>query len=161
MKQKTWLAVWVGAIPGAIPPLMGWTAATGRIGGPGMALFTIMLLWQVPHTLAITLFRNDDYQRGGYQTLPIQRGSRSARWQTLAYSPLVVAASLLPVAMGFGHRVYLASAVLLGVGFVVIAGLGVGEREGFRWARGLFVYSIVYLTVLLGVLVATAGHLKA
>ena len=85
----------------------------------------------------------------------------SARWQTLAYSPLVVAASLLPVAMGFGHRVYLASALLLGVGFVVIAGLGVSEREGIRWARGLFVYSIVYLTVLLGVLVATAGHLKA
>jgi protoheme IX farnesyltransferase len=161
LKQRSWLAVWVGAVPGAIPPLMGWTAGTGRIGGPGLALFAIMFLWQVPHTLAITVFRDGDYRRAGYQTLPVQHGLRSTRWQTLLYSPLVVAASLLPVALGFGDRVYLASAVLLGVGFVTIAGLGIGEGQGVRWAKGLFAYSIVYITLLFGVLMATAGHLKA
>ncbi len=63
-------------MPGAIPPRMGWTAATGRIGGPGRALFAIMFMWQVPHTLAISLFRDGDYRRAGFQTLPVQHGLR-------------------------------------------------------------------------------------
>jgi protoheme IX farnesyltransferase len=161
LKQKSWIAVWVGAVPGAIPPLMGWTAATGRIGAPGVALFAIMFLWQVPHTLAITLFRHNDYASAGFQTLPVQRGERATRWQTAAYSPLLVVASLTPVVLGFGHTLYLVTAVVLGVVWVGIALAGLRQTAGVKWARGLFVYSIVYLTLLFGVLLATAGHVQA
>jgi heme o synthase len=161
LKQKTWLAVIIGAVPGALPPLMGWTAATGRIGAPGLVLFAIMFVWQIPHTLAITLFRDAEYRRAGFQTLPVQRGMRATRIQTLAYAPLLVAASVLPSLLGFANTVYLACALLLGAGFMAIAVQVMRERDGMRWAKRLFVYSIVYLPVLLGVLLATAGHVKA
>jgi protoheme IX farnesyltransferase len=140
---------------------MGWTAATGHIGAPGLVLFAMMVLWQVPHTLAITLFRHDDYHRAGFQTLPVQHGAKAARWQTAAYSPLLVVASLAPAGLGFGTPLYLATAAVLGVGFVAVAAAGLREGAGLKWAKGLFVYSIIYLAVLFGVLLATAGSVQA
>ncbi|MBS2029155.1 MAG: protoheme IX farnesyltransferase [Deltaproteobacteria bacterium] len=161
LKQKTWLAVIVGAVPGAIPPLMGWTAATGHLGAPGVALFAIMFLWQIPHTLAITLFRDAEYRRAGFQTLPVQRGETVARWQTLAWSPLLVASTLAPWWLGLVGLAYLATACVLGIGWMVLAVRVARERGAVKWARGLFIYSIIYLTLLFGVLLATAGHAKA
>lgn len=158
LKQRSWTAVLVGAVPGAMPPLMGWTAATGRIGGAGLVLFAIMFVWQIPHTLAITLFRDEEYRRAGFQTLPVQHGMRATRWHTLAYAPLLVLVTLLPVALGVAGAVYLSSALVLGAGFVGLGVAVVRERQGVRWAKNLFVYSIIYLTVLFGVLLATASH---
>lgn len=158
LKQKSWTAVLVGAVPGAMPPLMGWTAATGRIGAPGLALFAIMFIWQIPHTLAITLFRDVEYRRAGFQTLPVQHGMTVTRWHTLAYSPLLVLVSFAPVALGVAGAIYAVTASVLGAGFLGLAVWVVREREGVRWARGLFIYSIIYLTLLFGVLLATASH---
>lgn len=160
LKQKTWLAVIVGAVPGAMPPLMGWTAATGHIGAPGLTLFAIMFLWQIPHTFAISLFRDSEYRRAGFQTLPVQRGHAAARLQSLLYSPVLVAASLAPWALGFAGPTYLASATVLGAGWMVVAVKQYRESSGMRWARGLFIYSIIWLSLLFGVLLATAGHVK-
>jgi protoheme IX farnesyltransferase len=161
LKQHSWTAVLVGAIPGAMPPLMGWTAATGHIGAPGVALFAIMFIWQIPHTLAITLFRDTEYRRAGFMTLPVQHGMVTTRWHTLGYAPVLVAASLAPVWLGIAGRIYFLTALMLGAGFVGLAVCVVREREGVRWARTLFVYSIIYLTLLFGVLLATASHGRA
>jgi protoheme IX farnesyltransferase len=161
LKQRSWVAVWVGAVPGAMPPLMGWTAATGTLGTPGLVLFLILMLWQVPHTLAITLFRHDDYAGAGFQTLPVQHGARATQVQILWSTCLLVVSSLGPWWFGFGGVAYLVAAVVLGAGFLGGAAAGLRPGAGVKWARGLFAYSLVYLTVLLGVLLATAGHVAA
>ena len=158
MKQRSWAAVLVGAIPGAMPPLMGYTAATGRIGAPGAALFAIMFLWQGPHTLAITLFRHADYLGAGFQTMPVQLGEAMTRKQAFAYSPLLVLSSVVPYLIGSATLTYLVVALVLGAGFLAFAALAAQERGAIKWARGLFAYSIVYLTVLFGTLFATVPH---
>ena len=86
MKQQSPAALFVGAIPGAIPPLMGWTAATGRLDAPGLVLFAILFLWQIPHFLAIAIFRADDYERAGFRVLPLQASERATRIYILVFS---------------------------------------------------------------------------
>ncbi len=86
LKRRTTLSLLIGAVPGAIPPLLGWTAVTGKIQGPGLILFGIMFLWQVPHFLAIATFRRDDYARAGLKVLPVERrGDRVTRWNIVGY----------------------------------------------------------------------------
>ena len=92
LKQQTPLALIIGAFPGAAPPLMGWTAATGNIAAPGLVLFGIVLLWQIPHFLAISLYRKEDYIRAGIRSVPNVRGDRAAKLQSIAY-----AAGMIPL----------------------------------------------------------------
>ena len=160
LKQRSWFAVVVGAVPGALPPLMGWTAATGKIGAPGVALFAIMFFWQIPHTLAITIFRDAEYRKAGFQTLPVQRSIEAARWQTLVWTVPLVASSVAPFFLGFAGWPYLAVAIVLGAGFLVQAVRVVREAKRFRQARTLFFYSIAYATVLFATLLVVAGHVK-
>lgn len=149
LKRKTTLALLIGSVPGAIPPLLGWTTVTDRIDGPGAALFGILFLWQVPHFLAISMFRSRDYHRAGLKVLPIERGDRHTRHQIVGYLVALVLVSLLLVPLGVAGPVYLAAAALLGLGFL---GFGVyGLRPtvlGTRWAHRLFAISIVYLMLL-------------
>jgi protoheme IX farnesyltransferase len=154
LKRHTTLSLLVGAVPGAIPPLLGWTAVTGRIQWPGVVLFAVLFLWQVPHFLAIATFRREDYRRAGLKVLPVERGDRVTRIHIVGYSALLFGATLAPIPLGLGGRVYGVAAVVLGLVFLAVGAFGLRRSAGDRWARGLFFTSIAYLVLLLAVLVA-------
>lgn len=148
MKQRSHYALLVGAVPGAIPPLLGWTAVTGRIDAAGVVLFAILFLWQVPHFHAITLFRKGDYARAGLVVMPNVTGEEAVRHSIVRYTLALVLTTFLLLPLGVAHRGYLVSAVLLGVGFLVWGLLGLRGEPSKRWAKSLFAYSIVYLVFL-------------
>src|SRR5229473_2910705 len=158
MKRYTAAALLVGAVAGAIPPLIGWTAATGRLDLPGVLLFAVMFLWQVPHFLAITLFRKDEYARAGLVVQPNEPGGdRAARMNIVRYSVALLAVSLLFVPIGAAHALYLATALSAGLGFLAYGLLGLREGAGPRWARNLFFLSLIYLPVVFGALMVDHG----
>jgi protoheme IX farnesyltransferase len=153
LKRRSATALLVGAIPGAIPPLIGWTAATGRLDLPGVLLFAVMFLWQVPHFLAITLFRKGEYARAGLVVQPNEPGGeRAARANIVRYTVALVGVSLLFVPIGVAGRLYLVTALVAGAAFLGYGLLGLRENAGTRWARNLFFLSLVYLTALFAVL---------
>jgi protoheme IX farnesyltransferase len=159
MKRHSTLALLVGAVPGAMPPLMGWTSVTGSLGiGPagghpaapgGLVLFGVLFLWQLPHFIAISIFRMHDYQSAGLKVVPVEQGPRAARWMILGYTALLVAMSVLLVPYHVAGGAYLVAAALLGALFLALGAYGLREGAGARWARSLFGYSIVYLVLLL------------
>ena len=154
MKRQTAASLLVGALPGAIPPLIGWTAATERLDLPGILLFAVMFLWQVPHFLAITLFRKEDYARAGLVVQPNEPGGeREARANIVRYTVALVAVSLLFVPLGVGRGAYLAVALMVGAVFLGYAIAGLRQGAGRGWARNLFLLSLLYLPVLFGALV--------
>ncbi len=147
MKQRSTLALLVGAVPGAIPPLMGWTAVTGRLDAGGLALFALLFAWQLPHFLAVSLYLREDYARGGLRVFSIVHGERATRGWIAATAAGLVPVSLLLVPLGVAGRLYGAFAGLLGVALAAYALAGLG-REGGRWARNFFLATILYLTLL-------------
>ena len=154
MKRQTAASLLVGALPGAIPPLIGWTAATERLDLPGVLLFAVMFLWQVPHFLAITLFRKEEYARAGLVVQPNEPGGeREARANIVRYTVALVAVSLLFVPLGLGRGAYLAVALMVGAVFLGYAIAGLRQGAGRGWARNLFLLSLLYLPVLFGALV--------
>lgn len=156
LKRKTTLALPIGAVPGAIPPLLGWTAVTGRIEAPGLALFGIVFLWQIPHFLAIATFRKADYQRAGLKILPVERGDKVTRRHILFYTAALIGVSLVLVPLGAASPFYFAAACVLGAGFLAVGVYGLRPSAGARWARWLFALSIVYLVFLLAALMVPA-----
>jgi len=153
MKRHSAAALLVGALPGAIPPLIGWTAATERLDLPGVLLFAVMFLWQVPHSLAIALFRKEEYARAGLQVQPNEPGGeRAARTNIVRYTVALLAVSLLFVPIGAAHRLYLAVALAAGLGFLAYGLLGLRASAGPRWARNLFLLSLLYLVIVFGAL---------
>jgi protoheme IX farnesyltransferase len=159
LKRRTAAALLVGALPGAIPPLIGWTAATERLELPGVLLFAVMFLWQVPHFLAITLFRKEEYARAGLVVQPNESGGeREARMNIVRYTVALVGVSLLFVPIGAAHKLYLATALLAGLGFLAYGMLGLRGSAGPRWARNLFLLSLVYLPVVFGALMIDRGR---
>jgi heme o synthase len=158
MKRHTAAALLIGAIPGAIPPLIGWTAATDSIDLPGVLLFAVMFLWQVPHFLAITLFRREEYARAGLVVQPNEPGGESeARRNIVRYTVALVGVSLLFVPLGVGRTLYFATALLAGAFFVGYGIKGLRAEAGERWARNEFLLSLAYLTVLFAVLMIDHG----
>jgi len=152
MKQRSHWAVWVGGVPGAMPALMGWTAATGRVELAGLAVFGVLFFWQVPHFHAIALYRQKDYDAAGLKTLPGSRGIAAAKFEIALYLVVQVALSLAVVPLGVAGVPYLVTAAVLGA-FVLVQGFG-GLRSGsIKWARNVFLASIVYLPVLFAVMV--------
>lgn len=143
----------VGAVPGALPPLIGWSAASGTLDARGWGLFLILFFWQLPHFLAIAWRWREDYERGGYRMIAVgdADGSRTAR-QVIVQTLALIAVSLLPVTQGLAGGLYGAGAVVLGLGFLWFGIRFAVERSVSR-ARRLFVASIVYLPVLLAILV--------
>lgn len=154
MKRVSSLAVWIGAIPGAVPPLMGWTSVTGTLDGAGLSLFFLLFIWQIPHFHAIALFRTEDYRRAGLVVLPAERGVRHTKRVIVLLAVVQLAVSALPAVYGLGGTAYVVSAAVLGVLYLVWAILGLREDAGAKWARSLFFASLPYLLVLYGVLVA-------
>ena len=152
MKQRSHWAVWVGGVPGAMPALMGWTAATGRIELAGLAVFGVLFFWQVPHFHAIALYRQREYHAAGLKTLPGTHGERAAKIEIAVYLVVQVAISLGVYALGVAGLPYLITASVLGA---VVLGQGFAglRRGGTKWARTVFLVSIVYLPVLFAVMV--------
>lgn len=153
LKRVTWWNTAVGAIPGALPPLMGWAAARGELAGGGWALFAILALWQMPHFFAIAWIYKDDYARGGFQMLPAvdPDGSRTAH-QAVNHTLLLLPASLCPFLFHLAGPVYLAGALVLGAAYLGCA-IHFARRLDVPSARKLFFASILYLPLLLSVLV--------
>ncbi|HUM11965.1 MAG TPA: heme o synthase [Myxococcaceae bacterium] len=156
LKPRSPLAMLVGAIPGSLPPLMGWTAVTGRIDIGGLLLFGILFAWQMPHFLAIALFRKDEYRRAGVMALPLVRGDDATRIWMLVWTVLLVGLSILLVPFGLAGPLYLGVAVVLDGAFLVLVARGVLRREQRAWARQTFLFSLVYLAGLFGALLLSA-----
>ena len=153
LKRRTMLNTVVGAVPGALPPLMGWTAATGTLDAPGWGLFGILFFWQLPHFMAIAWLYRDDYAGAGFRMLSGsdpdgRRTAASAVRNTVA----LFAVSLFPFLFGLSGRWYLAGAVVLGAGFLA-ASIAFAAHRTIPTARRLFFASILYLPLLLGLLV--------
>jgi heme o synthase len=153
LKAHSQYALHVGAIPGAIPPLLGWTAGTGRIDAAGAVLFGILFLWQVPHFIAIALFRKADYARAGLVVTPNVTGELASRHTIIRWIFAGVATSLLVVPLGLAGHGYLIIASILGAVFFTWGCYGLRAGTGNRWAKSLFGISILYLTLLFAALV--------
>jgi protoheme IX farnesyltransferase len=155
LKRLSTVNTLVGAIPGAIPPLIGWAAARGSVEWPAWTLFAILFCWQMPHFFAIAWMYREDYARAGFRMLSSRDvdGRRSGR-QSVFFAALLVIASCLPALLGLSSRTFLVAEVLLGFAFLVLAMRFYALRNVSR-ARQLFIGSIIYLPLVLGLLVAT------
>lgn len=153
LKQHTSLCTIIGAVPGAIPPMMGWTAVHGAISPEALALFAILFVWQMPHFLAIAILYKDDYARGGFKMLPVVDDAKlsATSRQIIIYSLALIPVSLLPSQMHLAGMAYAIIAATLGAAFCGMAFTVVRTRAKSD-ARRLFFASIIYLPLLLGAL---------
>jgi protoheme IX farnesyltransferase len=144
LKRSTPQNIVIGGAAGAVPPLVGWAAASGRLDLTALAFFGVVLFWTPPHFWALAQLIKADYARANVPMLPVV-GERSAKRQSIVYAILTGAVSLVPFFTGSAGVVYLAGAAVLGAGLV---GIVVLDLEGRRWTRRVFSYSIVYLALL-------------
>lgn len=147
MKRRSALALFVGAVPGAIPPLMGWTAVTGRLDAGGIALFALLFFWQLPHFFAISIYLAEDYARGGLKMFALVHGERATRVWIAATTAALVPVSLVLVPLGLAGPAYGIIATIAGVALAAYGFSGLG-KEGGAWARNLFLGTLLHLTVL-------------
>lgn len=152
LKRRSVAAVYVGAIPGATPILMGWTAATGSVHPIAVALFGILFMWQIPHFIAISMFRREEYAHAGLKVLPVEYGDRTSLWHMIGTSVGLIVATLAPVWFHVGGPLYAITASTLAA--VALAGSvwGVRVHAGPIWARRYFFGTLIYLPLLLGAL---------
>jgi protoheme IX farnesyltransferase len=146
LKRSTPQNIVIGGSAGAIPPLVGWAAATGTIDLTALALFAVVFFWTPPHFWALAQVMKADYARAHIPMLPVVAGERSAKRQSIVYAVLTAAVSLIPFFTGSAGAVYLAGAVVLGVGLVGITMLDL--EQGRRWTKRVFTYSLAYMALL-------------
>src|SRR5713101_3463968 len=158
LKRRTPQNIVIGGAAGAFPPVIGWVAATGRIGVEPLILFLIIFLWTPPHFWALSLNRAAEYARAGLPMLPVVAGTAETKRQILIYSVLLVPISILPWALGFAGAIYGATAGMSGATIILLA-LQLRRSSGAekRPARRLFAFSILYLFVLFATLLADAA----
>ena len=156
LKRHTGYALHVGAVPGAIPPLIGWASMTGSLAPRAFPLFLILLVWQLPHFLAIATFRREEYARAGLVVQPNASGLAATYRSTLIWSALLIAVSLSPLALGMAGLWYAAVASVLGLAFFGFAAFGRGSKTVERWAKLLFLASLPYLVLVYAALVISA-----
>ncbi len=160
MKLKSSLSTIVGAVPGALPPLIGWAAATNSLSLGGWALFGIVFLWQMPHFLAIAWMYRDDYAKAGMPLLPVVEPSgHSTGRQALLYAAATIPVSLLPTLLGLTGPRYLVAAIVLGV-IVLWLSFEFAATRSLTTARRLFFATIIYLPLLLVALAADHAWLR-
>jgi protoheme IX farnesyltransferase len=153
LKTRTSLATLVGAVPGALPPVIGWAAASGSITLPALVLFGIVFFWQMPHFLAIAWMYRHDYARAGIPMLPVlEPDGRRTGHQALLYAAALWPVSLLPALVGLAGSAYSIVATALGFAFIGLAAMFARDRSQTN-ARRLFLFSLLYLTLLWGALV--------
>ena len=147
LKRATPQNIVIGGAAGAIPPLVGWAAVTGRLDITALALFGVIFFWTPPHFWALAQMIKADYARANIPMLPVVAGERSAKRHSVAYAVLTAAVSVVPFFTGSAGAIYLAGAAVLGLGLVTITVL---DLSGSRWTRRLFRYSLVYMALLFG-----------
>jgi heme o synthase len=154
LKMKTSFATVVGAVPGALPPMIGWAAAADTLSREAWILFAIVFCWQMPHFLAIAWLFRDDYGRAGFPMLPVvEPDGRSTAYQVAVYASALVPVSLAPSLVGLAGPTYFLIALGLGLGFLFF-GLRFATRRTRRDARHLFLASIAYLPLVLIAMIA-------
>src|SRR5271170_7195091 len=153
LKRVTWLNTAIGAIPGALPPLMGWTAARGELSGEGWALFAILAFWQLPHFFAIAWIYKDEYARAGFKMLSnVDASGKRTAEQSISNTLALLAVSLCPFVFKMAGTTYLAGAIILGAGFLFCA-IQFSRQLTLLRAKQLFFASIIYLPLLLALMV--------
>jgi protoheme IX farnesyltransferase len=158
MKKKTSWALFAGAIPGAIPPLMGWTSVTNSIGDLGIVLFAILFIWQLPHFLSISMYHARDYNKADFKIFPTQIGFRNTIHKIAIYTFILFFTSMIPYYMGAANSNYRNLIFLLGGAFFVFSLFGYQKKEdsqgSLQWARRYFYASLIYLPcVFIGLIV--------
>src|SRR6185437_6310829 len=153
MKSRTHLSTVVGALPGAVPPLMGYAASSGMLTREAWTLFAILFVWQFPHFLAIAWMYREDYARAGILMLPVVEpdGMSTAR-QIVLYASTLIPVSLFPVLLGMSGKIYLLGALILG-GWFLYTGVRVAFDLTNVRARRVLLASIVYLPVIYGLMI--------
>src|SRR5271169_6046477 len=153
LKRVTWLNTAIGAIPGALPPLMGWTAARNELSGAGWALFAILAFWQLPHFFAIAWIYRDEYAKAGFKMLSnVDASGKRTAEQAVSNTFALLAVSLFPFIFKMAGTNYLAGAIILGAGFLGCA-IQFSRQLTLARARQLFLASIIYLPLLLALMV--------
>lgn len=153
-KVRTSLCTLIGAVPGALPPLTGWAAASGELDPSAWAIFTIMFVWQIPHSLAIAQMYRDDYARAGFRLLPVVEpdGASTAR-QILTYSLALLSVGMLPTLLGLAGPVYFVASIVLGFG-ILAPSFRLARSARLADARRVMFASLVYLPCLFAVMAA-------
>ncbi|WP_170006875.1 heme o synthase [Bacillus fonticola] len=144
-KRKTTFNTVVGSISGAVPPLIGWTAVEPQLTSVPIALFLIMFIWQPPHFLALAMRRKDEYARAGIPMLPVVHGFAVTKRQMIAWVACLLPLPFYLYPLG---TVFLIIATALNIGWLVLALKGLRAKDDIKWATGMFVYSLNYLTIL-------------
>jgi protoheme IX farnesyltransferase len=164
LKKVSPMCTFVGAFPGAMPVVLGWTAARGKLEVETLILFAIMFVWQFPHFLSIAWLYREDYEQGDIRMLPVVASDgKSTVWRILAYSGALIPVSILPVALGMAGRVYLIGAILMGAAlFRVSMGMAYPQLPATApaskpSARRLLRATIIYLPALFALMVANSG----
>ncbi|MDE3131975.1 MAG: heme o synthase [Acidobacteriota bacterium] len=153
LKRRSWHNIVIGGAAGAIPPLVGWAAVRGSLSWTAVYLFAIVFYWTPPHFWALSLLMKDEYAKVGVPMLPVVRGEAVTRQQILLYSLLLYALTQLPFCAGAFGLVYLVASMLLGLTFIAFA-LALYRRQDRRSALRLYLYSLAYLALLFGAMVA-------
>ena len=153
LKRTTPQNIVIGGAAGAVPPLVGWAAVTGTVELPAVFLFAIIFVWTPPHFWALALLIKDDYARAGIPMLPVVSPLAETKRQILLYTVVLVALSASFAATGAVGWVYLAGALALGAGFIVRA-IRLAQGDGIDGARALYLYSLAYLALLFGAVMA-------
>src|SRR5437868_6096935 len=156
LKRSTPQNIVIGGAAGAIPPLVGWAAATGNVTVPALLLFAIVFFWTPPHFWALALLIRGDYEAAGVPMLPVVRGERETTKQIVLYSGLLVAVTASPFLYGTLGLAYLVAALLLGAVFLILA-LGLRHQPSPRRAALLFHFSLLYLALLFAAMAADAA----
>ena len=161
-----WLKRWtpqnivIGGAAGAVPPMIGWAAATGSVSFASFVLFLIIFVWTPPHFWALAILRTGDYARANVPMMPVVKGADETRRQILIYSIVLAPLGVVPAFIGLGGVLYAATSVILGVLFVYFAWQCYRERTGEkadRAAKQLFAYSVLYLFLLFAALLVEHG----
>lgn len=157
LKKHSWISLWLGAIPGAAPPLMGWAAGQGTLAWPAWILFAIMFIWQIPHFLAIGTFRKEEYAQAGFKIFPQQAAPWSIKLQTVLLSFLLLPLSACLYYLNYAGIFYLLSAVALGLALLACTLYEIREANALLWGRRVFLASLIYLTGLFGAVFIDGG----
>jgi heme o synthase len=155
LKRRTPQNIVIGGAAGAVPPLVAWAATTGSVSGTAVILFAIVFFWTPPHFWALSLLMKSEYERVGVPMLPVVRGEAETRRQILLYTVLLYAVTQLPFCAGGMGGIYLAASLALGLGFIYGA-VRLYRRADRRAALALYLFSLAYLALLFGAMVADA-----
>jgi protoheme IX farnesyltransferase len=153
LKQRSHLSTVIGALPGAVPPLMGYAASFGALNREAWTLFAILFVWQFPHFLAIAWMYRDDYARAGIRMLPVvEPDGMSTSRQIVLYASTLIPISLFPVLLGMSGKIYLVGSLLLGCWFLYTGVRVAFDRTNVR-ARRVLLASVIYLPLIYGLMI--------